>query len=230
MGLSIGISLSITGTLTILDEGGGGAPGGALVSSDFKNGVYSIGGVSKTVEEVWAENADFQPFDPALIVAGVGLTGTTSAKGPALTAAAKADLLGGFVAVLDYSVAADNTQIALVEMFLLDLPNWSAAYWTRFYLNGGFDGSTIGDLGSVSSPLVTTVGTHRCALRFASDALVASIDGGANVTTAMPADNSTATDVGVDLTASSGASAILEKIEFFALADYTAADLPTLSA
>jgi hypothetical protein len=41
--------------------------------ADFKNGTYSINGVTKTLGEVFTASADWAPWDEAAVVPGVGL-------------------------------------------------------------------------------------------------------------------------------------------------------------
>lgn len=53
--------------------GGGSVPVGATEHSDFANGLY-WNGATVTLAVMWVENLNWGTFDPARVVAGVGLT------------------------------------------------------------------------------------------------------------------------------------------------------------
>lgn len=92
---------------------------------DFKNGVYMIGGVLKTREEVVIEDADwFNAFDPADIEPGVGLV-STGATGPTLTAEASATLAAdGCIAVITFRILDPDELGNAIELVRYDAPDY----------------------------------------------------------------------------------------------------------
>ena len=78
-----------------------------IAVSDFANDTYSIGGVSKTLAQMWVEDTNWSSFDPATEVsAGTGLTGDPTAT-TALTAALLAS--DGFIALFDVTYDGENS-------------------------------------------------------------------------------------------------------------------------
>lgn len=230
--------------------GGGGGPTGptALVSIDYKNGVYSIGGVSKTLAEVVEHTVSYGAFDPAAVIAGTGLRSTWAGSGasgnlsqcPTLTAAAFAAALpggaaGGFTAVVTASV--DQTGPAFCTMGVeLVKDDFSTGWGVEVGYNSPTSETTnIYDYATLDKRWSFGAGRHIFSLTQATDRIAVSKDGGAPIVSntapmAQPAANQIGTWVRANqLSAGAGtATVIIEKIEFFAtVAD---ADLAALSA
>lgn len=217
MPITLGLNLAITVTVTIVD--GGGDPGSPtpLVSSDFKNGVYAINGVSKTLGEVWEEDSVNWGgiWNAGYVSPGVGVvTVGNDYVGPIVSAEAIALLSGGFVAV----ATVELTDINTMTFELLDLPNFDPDY----NLTIAQATATITD-GATSDQIAITGGPHKYAFKMHTAECALSVDGSAAVSI-NPADGV------ANAFAFGGRDYTLEKIEFFSLADYDASDLPALSA
>lgn len=217
LGMGLGLVLAKQASV-----GGGPSPGiTSLVSADFKNGVYSIAGVSKTLGEVWEENTDWSAFSPSDVVADSGLT----ASGPTMVQAVSGPLLAsGFVAVLTYNVA------SILElsnsMYMVNLTDWSTGTYAELKSNSSSENTSgVGNNSTSDDANSATLSTGiiKMAVLFSDTECTASIAGGTNGSIAP--DVGTFTDICLDVDDNT-----LEKIEFFALTDYDAADLPGLSA
>lgn len=158
-----------------------------LAVSDFKNGIYSIGGVPKAVTDLWYEDLAWSPFNPAAdIVAGKGLGGIfVNGKAPRATPAlfAASGLINGATFVYEIN------QITADMGFELDITNVA---------NNPFDGLYYYTFGP--SPLPTTyinsvgyaasqtppTGRHKIAITFTQGACGFSIDAGAVILATNP--------------------------------------------
>ena len=201
-----------------------------LVSSDFKNGIYTINGVSKTLGEVWTENADWGPYSPSVVVPGTGLTVTnpnvTSAG--VLTAEAVTSVAGGFVAVMTYFTAGAG---GCVELDLSSLPSYAPDL--LFIARPGSDSDHPSVFGNTTTSDTTSSasGSHKVAFILSPSLVAMSQDGHVVVQESGPFGGDATNMVGWWNQVKSGSeSSIVEKIEFFSLFDYSAADLPALSA
>lgn len=231
MPLSFQIAISpITVTITPIEEGGGGSPV-PLVSSDFKNGVYAINGVSAAVGDVWGEDpSNWGNFNPSEdVVAGQGfVSGWPTMKHPLV-----ADVIGsGCVIVIEVRYDGSGNFCA-AGWDIADYPNWSVEWVGGIDCDGAsppllyFDGHD--QSGSESSPGSWNglAGLHKYAAVVSSAEIAASVDG-STIITMNPVDNEP-TDFSLFVNGDPGVM-VIEKIEFFSLSDYDASDLPTLSA
>jgi hypothetical protein len=206
------------------------------VSLDFKNGSHSVGGISKTIDQVLEQNATYGTYSNTDVVDGVGLQATGTAltvTEPVLTAGAFAkacpDVDTGFTAVMTFSLATPGAQAQVgIDLAVPDTSEgWGfTGSWTGSSTSNLYDyGGTINDAVTISG-----VGEHKVAVTLSADHLAASIDGGSAVVTAAPTANA-ATIIGLYCIAhATGATvtAIIEKIEFFP--PHADADLPGLSS
>lgn len=226
------------------DNTAGATPAPAVVVSDFKNGVYSIGGVSKTLAQVWEAHPDYNPFDASLVVADTGFTvtgtnGSSMDKGPALTTAAATGLLSGFVVVIDYICSHSDVAGGQVgfDLYLADLPNFNKAWFLSATAAGATERVEVRDFGALAAGSTNgdvILGAHRLAARFSPTSLALAVDAGGISDTLAPQALEPATNIVFSASgATTGgrtATVTIEKIEFFSLDDYTANDLQTLSA
>lgn len=223
--------------------GGGGLE--PLVSIDFKNGVYSWGGSTHTLNETVEENASFGvTWDSSKVVASVGLriTGTAGMEVAGSLTSGAADALlpvgTGLVLVVtaSASVGAMLNKFATCHVEIDDVPGftevWDIALENSFELG---DVVIIGDTNSVEEELtLDVVATHKVAARFTPSAITGSADGNAVETASGdPADNSAGNLITFYLTTTTDdigtATAIIEKVDFYSADDVVDADLPGLS-
>lgn len=125
-------ALSLTGTVTI---NSGSTPLVPLAISDFENGIYSIGGVNKTLAEMWTEDlANWGPFDPTSVVAGVGFTQHSNSnvplqQNPITTPELFAALVpvDNLTVVAEYFLASDDITIAKpsLDFTVTDFPGFT---------------------------------------------------------------------------------------------------------
>lgn len=248
MPLTLALNLSLTGTITVVDEGGGGdvMP---LVSSDFKNGVYAIGGVSKTLGQVWEpDEINLGPYDPDDQAPGVGwrLTNATGGfagrdlKATVETLAALGDFAtAGVLGVVTYSLVTGGVGDASIEVLLTDIPDLSNVWGfvalkgdsgtvNNSALNGATTGRGVGDWSGATVSEAETEGTHHAAFIIRANDATFSVAGEPIQQVDLDSDL-TPNGLWITLLAIQGAATI-EKIEFYSLTDYTAADLPGLSS
>jgi len=225
---------------TVVPEAGAAA----AVVIDFKNGAYSIGGVSQTQGQVLVEDSVDWGYiwDGSKVVAGVGFkfgADDSSSAGFVLTAAALAAAPPLGVCVVTYRVLAASAPGNL--NFLcgpFNTPVFDVGTSLRMGWSAGDIVSDIHPYNSLltvdlTSPDYLAVGAHKAAFRVSTTNINVSVDGGAVAGLAVPHDYSTidAWGMGVDDYGSGGSDfMVIEKIEFYALADYLAADLAVLSA
>lgn len=203
------------------------------VSIDFKNGVYSIGGVSKTLAQVCEQFATYGAYSSSDVVGGSGLLRTLSTAGlvsstssPALTSAASAAVLAagvaaGFTAVMTFSVSltGNGNAQAYVEMVAEDVSTgWGAQ---GLLVSPIGVGSIVYDYDVITAGSgVVMAGQHKLAFTLASDRLAGSMDGGSVQVSAAPQAN-TATRImisalAVIAVASSGpVSSAVESVVFY---------------
>lgn len=217
--------------------GGASSPAPSpLVSIDFKNGVYDIGGVSKTLGEVVVQNLNWSPYSASDVVAGVGYRkqNASGGAGPVLSAEAYAAVGYEFVALINYKfiigVAAVGT--LQVQLGTTNLPPYSN--FALLSVGDTFYGYTsIEDLSGVRANLGTdgySDGAHAAAVRFGTGEMAVSFDGAAaTVATVQDQSGSNSIVLYADCTGSTDSSAIIEKMEFYPLADFASTDLPALS-
>jgi hypothetical protein len=98
--------------------------------ADFKNGTYSINGVTKTLGEVFTASADWAPWDEAAVVPGVGFKRVQgdAKMGPVSTAALFAAVTQNFTAVIDYRLSCDPADInswSLIDLESVAVPSYS---------------------------------------------------------------------------------------------------------
>lgn len=207
---------------------------GPLVSLNFKDGIYSISGVSKTLGQVVEENTDYSPYDPSSVVGGTGLEASSAIAFPVLTAAAVAAVTSGpgdgFTAVMTFTLALTGTGFTQVSLEIFD-----AAVANGWGFLAGFNGSASADLydyDALSDPVsLSGAGAHKVAVTLTETHLAASIDGDTVVVTAAP---QALTGFGISpgvisaFTVGGPAVAVIEQVDFYhTVAD---ADLETLSA
>lgn len=219
----------------------GGAPGLAsgpfpLVSIDFKNGLYAIGGVSKALADVCTQDLNWGSYSASDVVAGVGYRRQNGAggNGPVLTAAAYAAIGNQFVGVMRYrfGIGVAAVDWLSIQLAVANLPSY--ANYATLVVGKPFYGQTlIEDQVGVQLELGAagySDGAHIAATRFAAGQVAVSFDEGA-VSTAAVASQSSANAIALwaDSTGSTDSSAIIEGVDFYAVDDFTLADLPTLS-
>lgn len=215
-------------------SGAGGATPVPILSSDFKNGVYALGETSKTLGEIWEQNGAWGTFNSASVVGGTGLiataTGGNASTKPVLTALAKADLLDGFVAVITYRLTQTAAR-AYFQIELLDISGFSNEWvFIADQKNGG--AFTVYDYTDEATDAITAGPVYKSAIYIGDDEVAVSTDGAANLAASGTAAISGADAVAVALVVQAGAgtaTAVVEKIEFFATTDYPAIFLPNLS-
>jgi len=220
------------------EEGGGEGPT-PLVFSDFKNGVYAISGVSKTLGQVWESNATWSPtgFNPALVVGGVGYVVPEIADAPALTSAATSAVANGYVVVVTANFQSAGSVCSIVLEAVND-PSWTLDWYLSMVQGAGVGTVFMQDAGNSNDPYVdsgvslTTDGLHKIAARAELNSFAISVDGSSQISDTAASGSSLPLNlVGLNVNApDAGQSITIEKIEFFSLSDYDATDLPTLSA
>jgi hypothetical protein len=204
-----------------------------LASLDFKTGTYTLNGVSKTLADVVEHNTSAGPFNPADVVSGTGLTISSGAGSlqsfPALTAAAfDAVTVSGTardisVVMTVVATTTDTNGTVEFDVSLTELSSFN--YWTGVgtwgdtapvlsYLQDSYD-STYTDWGMSGS------GTHKAGYTFAATGFSAYVDGVSKGS--LPAPTALAYDL-INLAADaypdiSTATAVIEKVEFFAAVD-----------
>lgn len=215
------------------------APGPAvpLVSSDFKNDVYSIAGVSKTLADLWEENADWNtPFVAGDVVAATGLVATITGAGtvattPCATAQASAPLLNGFVAVMNYALTKDQGG-AHIRLELVDLPGFTFEYYAEFISDQAGERCDFGESGVGSEETITL--ETKAAIYVGSDFVAISVGGGPILSHACTDEIAAMTNVALSCFVSTTAGtsiAVIEKLEFFAVDSvHNRNTLSTLSA
>jgi hypothetical protein len=107
------------------------APSGdrPVIYADFANGNYWGNGATTTAAALFTQNLDWGPFDPATIVAGLGLGASTFDAQPTIVADFYADLLTTgftFVSTTNTPDTSDYHFIASVE--LADFPGFTNEY------------------------------------------------------------------------------------------------------
>jgi hypothetical protein len=113
-GLGLGLGMSRRKPLSVGEGGGGGVPewlpDGALAFADFKNGNYYASGAEITLTDMWAENSDWNTFDPvANVIGGTGLVSTGDAGNPTLARTIAHDLItSGFSCVVTFDPSAES--------------------------------------------------------------------------------------------------------------------------
>jgi hypothetical protein len=202
------------------------------VSLDFKNGVYSIGGVSKTLAQVCEQFATYGAYSSSDVVAGTGLLRTLSTAGPAssstspaLTSAASAAVLAagvpaGFTAVMTFSASltGNGTAQSFVEMVAEDV---STGWGAQGLLLSPGSGAMVYDYGAIStSSGVVAAGQHKLAFTLSSTRLAGSMDGGTVHVSGAPQAN-TATRImlssyaHINAASSGPVTSALERIDFY---------------
>src|SRR4249919_82885 len=223
----------------------------ARVSLDFKNGVYSIGGVEKTVAECVITGSSYG-FSYGDIIPGVGLRVIADAATadpletitsfPRLSPAARLAVLAdgvnaGFTAVTTAITYASISDQAYVDVVIGDnspiTQGWGFQQNWRVIdsnLSCLYDFSAAPFDNLIEVPM-TAMGRRKGAFLLSSTILAGSIDGAAVVSVA-PSQGTTGENIEVGVEAHYDATggfaiAILEKVEFFAAVDDE--ELPTLS-
>ena len=190
-----------------------------LIFLDFKNGVYTDRNGATTLGNVLVENTDFGEWNPANVVADVGLTGGAGSA-PVFTGDPM-DLIATGATIVAYFTGAADADALRFE--LVD----SADYTTYYSYNGRFGEVGTGQLADNSSseslPLLT-VGYHKIALTMEEGRMAVSVDGAA-VVVIDPADPWTPPVAIMNLIV--GAYITLETIGIYPAQDD--ADLPGLS-
>lgn len=201
-----------------------------LAVSDFKNGIYSIGGVSKTAGQMWVENAsDWAAFDPVVdIVAGVGLiTRDSGLYGPTATAALLAAVppTAAFTVVIDCILIGSARAVVECDEF----PGYTSVTSAQASTISGTY-FVADNSGNASAAIVA--GTHRLAATLSQNPLRISKGGAAALSLASAENMALLDNIGVAVEATAGGGgpddAIIEKITFYA--PQNAAMLALLSA
>lgn len=212
---------------------GGGGPT-PLAVADFKNGIYSIGGVAKTLDEMFGDPPPSWGGVRGNPTPGVGYTRSapddTGNHNPSPTPElfAALDWANGITILFQYQISSDGVEEALISVDLYQDPDYSfGAYFnargqTHVAAQGVYDGP------EATSALPN--GAHKSAVTLAVAEQAMSTDGGA-VETCANGDDFSLYDVGVFfVSCPSGAvgEVILEKLTFYSAQPNDI--LPTLSA
>lgn len=185
-----------------------------LAFSDFRTGTYRIGGVSKTLGDLWVSDDAWGTFDPASVVVAEsgGLqdgNGTLDAA-PTASAALFAAIMqgGGFIALIDVVLSDENSRL------LLDLyttPNYDFEYLADIQTTIMTANIRPGDLGGLSNHSTTGNNFHRVAARFTPTKVSVLRDDGAMHKTADATTTPTLTAFSVGL----HNAAIVRQITFY---------------
>lgn len=206
-----------------------------LVSADFKNGVYNIGGTSKTLADVCIEDTSWAVFNPAHVIPGTGFAPPNDGGfyGPVLSAAAYSSIGSDFIAVLTVHLSLSGSGVSSVTLEAASLPAYNENQGTMVILSSsnpsrieihGTGGEHSTD---VKNPIAD--GWHKVAFLL-SNSITASGDGEPNVSTGMLTPMTNRNAIGFYNYATGTTVCVTEKIEFFSTSEYTTADLPILSA
>jgi hypothetical protein len=146
-----------------------------LVDSDFENGVYyADGGAISTVGGVWIANpGDWGTFNSETDISAEGLLSTGA---PLLTITAKAELLGGFTALLDATVAPSSN----VKLSWVEFDNYGerfGALWAHEAIASEVRNDEVGGSESVQGPLLSE-GRHLVAFTLTETHLAICINNG----------------------------------------------------
>jgi hypothetical protein len=211
-----------------------------LVSLDFKNGDYAIQGVAKMLAEVVEDNAEWSSyysgsFSAGQITADVGLVPAIGTPAmPALTAEAQALVIGGFVLVMSYRLTDPDESSNGISIARTDFPD--AMTYQELVCEIRLDefdvlGSRAGITTSImpaETRIVPPIEICRTAAQFDDTQVGAALNGQGPAMG--PADITNPPNfVGIVAYAFGAGTVIVEKIEFFDLADYAIADLDELS-
>lgn len=198
-----------------------------LVFLDFKNGVYTVNGVSKALTDVLAQNTDFGTYTTAAVINGTGLVGdSSSASNPVMIGDALDLVLDGCTALYRFVfVAADTHQ--RIDLELVDSSDYNTYYYSTVESVDVNNGKCfIGD--QVNPDVIEgtlTAAAHQKAVTMINGKISRSIDGEAFVTINPAAAWTPAPAI---LHILVGQNAILESVGLYpAQPD---ADLPSLSA
>jgi hypothetical protein len=214
---------------------------------DFKNGVYSIGGVSKTLSEVVTTDAAYGPWDPTAVVAGTGLTRSVSygassgshhlSTSPVLTTAARNAVVAsgvnaGFTAVVKLNVTQTGSGATYlgVEMLKDDYSvGWGAQVGWNPNSPPNSNDSSLYDYNTISvKPQLLSQGSHTYAFTLDSTQLAATFDGASPIVTGTPQSNDPSAVIGIwlhawgpytGLTTAGSATATIESIKFYNTVD-----------
>lgn len=164
-----------------------GGPGNAaapfipLLTMDFVNGAYTVGGIVRTLGDCFEQDAALGPYSPTDVINGTGLTSTNAALGtnPKLTAfvTGTTGILNGFTAVATWVQPASAPNF-FVSMF--DQPSF-AEMWSA-YLSGNslplITAPQVSDYTHVSALAANpSAGVHKAAFTLRGGNLALSIDG-----------------------------------------------------
>jgi hypothetical protein len=208
-----------------------------LAVSDFKNGAYSIGGVSKTLAEMWVTGPVF-PFSASDVVADVGLTITSSAPaqlGPSASAELFAALglpQGDFAVVMEFETSTADTltgRPGVAIDFIED--DWTSGWDAYTNINPDLAKIVIEGWDALANTLVKetddcpATGSHKFALNAGETGLRLSVDGRA-VIVSLPSvgervvlDNVTEFIPAVHNTGTTEATATIKKLTFYPYLD-----------
>lgn len=194
-----------------------------LVSLDFKNGVYSIGGVSKTLAEVCEQDLDWGTYSSSDVVGGTGLRSTSGSVNPTLTAVASAAVLAGgsFTAVVSFTLALTGTGAVSIDVDTFDSAvanDWG--FGARLSPDSSTATGTLFDYDAIFETITLSgAGAHKGAATLSPTHLAGSIDGGSVVVTGTP-QTMTPVQVGLSTFTSGTATAVIERVDFYsAVAD-----------
>lgn len=163
----------------LIDDGGAGLPEGATAYASFESGTFNYDGNS--IDDFLTEDTNWGVFDPAAVVAGVGLTDpdTLNIASPVLAPGLTAELLAdGFTAVFTYTrTSAIDDGLCLVAIEMLDLPDWNHEWIVTCVGANGlgsiYDSVVDDDLANpIQGP-----GQHKAAFTLSDGLIALSVDG-----------------------------------------------------
>lgn len=217
-------------------------PAGPISVSDFKNGVYSLGGAPKTFNELWCEKLAYGDFDETSLLNGIGIY--ISSEVPTESKLYTTDdhwaafnQRRGFTVVLDYlanqlHAAAPQVMVEAVDPLGITgtagfQHDGTSVSWGNLRI---YDGNAILHEEPAGPP-----GNYKAAVTISYDVLEYSINGDPVVTASGdPADHSAADGIGLScLVRNSSNPGLPATITLRSATFYPprpAADLPGLSA
>jgi hypothetical protein len=189
-----------------------------VVVADFKNGTYSIGGVTKTLADILVADTAYGPYNSTNVVSGTGLTSSNSVQvGPVLTAAAQAAVLAagidaGYTAVMKFNITGGGAIYAeLVDDGFNN--GWGCVMQ--------YSGSNLSNLYDYTANPASTLpmsgaGQHTVAFTLSATELAGSVDGGSMGIKEAPIQAASASPIiGIYLAPNPGSTVSVESISFY---------------
>ena len=162
-----------------------------LLYADFKNGRYWASGALATLTDVCYQNLDWAPFDPAQVVAGVGLTSPDGATGPTIVEAPLGTAFVDGMTVVTGFRSSDAGGASVAGIYIQDFPDYNNSADVAFSCASG--AQTQLQATGESTVLITGAqndGPNSVANNFTPSRVAASLNGNVvsafGITTATP--------------------------------------------